>query len=289
VASPNPSDKETNELDGIAVPGAGAVWAVEPSPDTPDAVYSILLGVAAAGPDDAWAVGFSNGGDITRTIMQHWDGTAWSSVASPNPSDKETNELDGIAVPGAGAVWAVGNSESATLAERVCTVQLSDTGFQPGTFKTTPGTPTVWGLPESNTQPHSVTDNSGLGLFDSGPLAPGSTFSYTYVGAGTYKVLDSTTGHTGKVQVQMTAAPASGGTSTSFTITWASAVTPGAVYDVQVKRPGSSVYAAFRTGVTTLSASFTPDAGAGTYVFRAKTRAPGGGQSGWSRLQIPVS
>jgi hypothetical protein len=72
----------------------------------------LLRGVDAASDRDAWAVGYrqtSNGG--WRTLAEHWDGTAWSVVATPNPNLNGVNQLTGVkAVPGAAdTVWAVGS------------------------------------------------------------------------------------------------------------------------------------------------------------------------------------
>jgi hypothetical protein len=62
-------------------------------------------------PTDAWAVGstihlpFSG-----RTLVQHWDGTSWSIVPSPNPSGRGlgSNLLD-VAAASATQLWAVGD------------------------------------------------------------------------------------------------------------------------------------------------------------------------------------
>jgi hypothetical protein len=88
--------------------------------------------------------------------------------------------------------------------------------------------------------------------------------------AGTYGYQDVTNGSAGTVSVT----PTSGSTSTTFTITWAAATLniTNYVFDVQIKRPGSSSFADWKTGVSTLKASFTPDSGTGTYSFRARVR-----------------
>ena len=60
--------------------------------------------------------------------------------------------------------------------------------------------------------------NRGLGLFDSGPLAPGTSFQATYVGAGTYAVEDTLGGHTSKVQVPMRLSPPTAPVGTTFSV-----------------------------------------------------------------------
>jgi hypothetical protein len=124
-----------------------------------------------------------------------------------------------------------------------------------------------------------------MGLFDSGPKPIVSFFSHTFNAAGVYNYRDpGNTALTGKVSVGVVATPASGGTTTAFTIKWASAApASGDVHDVQVQRPGATTYAAWRTGTTSPSASFVPDAGAGTYKFRARLRDAASGKAiGWS-------
>jgi hypothetical protein len=48
----------------------------------------------------------SGPGDPTLTLVEHWNGTAWTQVPSPNPSGD--NELDGVAATSASNAWAVG-------------------------------------------------------------------------------------------------------------------------------------------------------------------------------------
>jgi hypothetical protein len=48
-----------------------------------------------------------------RTLILHWNGTAWKRVQSPNTGDASTdNMLFGIAAHGADDLWAVGSMES---------------------------------------------------------------------------------------------------------------------------------------------------------------------------------
>lgn len=103
----------------IAVrPGArGGATAVQPCPRTweeaaPSApgAYAAVEGIT---PDDAWAVGpileFRPG---ARTRIQHWNGEAWTTVASPNPVDGPgaVNQLVAVTAISSDDVWAVGES-----------------------------------------------------------------------------------------------------------------------------------------------------------------------------------
>jgi sugar lactone lactonase YvrE len=131
---------------------------------------------------------------------------------------------------------------------------------------------------------HSVTDTSGMGLFASGPRSFVSYYTFRFVSAGTYKYEDTANTVTGTVKVPVGAKPSTGSTSTSFNITWAAAAPPsGYVFDVQIKPPGSASYVSWSSGVTSLSASFKPTSGVGTYSFRARLRkTASGAASGYS-------
>jgi hypothetical protein len=43
-------------------------------------------------------------------VIEHWDGTSWSVVASPNPTTRGNSFLSGIAAVSATDIWAVGGA-----------------------------------------------------------------------------------------------------------------------------------------------------------------------------------
>ncbi len=63
-----------------------------------------LSGVEALSADDVWAVGTNSVG--TLTLILHWDGSAWSTVPSPDPGSG--GELKGVDAVAADDLWAVG-------------------------------------------------------------------------------------------------------------------------------------------------------------------------------------
>jgi len=86
----------------------GTAWTQVASPD-PSRSTNILTDVSADSPGDAWAVGeFDTGHDDFRTLMLHWDGTAWTQVASPSPGAR-TNELFHVDALSPSDAWAVGD------------------------------------------------------------------------------------------------------------------------------------------------------------------------------------
>jgi hypothetical protein len=80
---------------------------VVPSPNVIGA--NQLRSVAGAAPNDIWAVGDYSYAGETLTLTEHWNGTTWSVVASPNPPGGD-NVLTGAAAVATNDVWVVGDS-----------------------------------------------------------------------------------------------------------------------------------------------------------------------------------
>jgi hypothetical protein len=88
--------------------------------------------------------------------------------------------------------------------------------------------------------PMSVTDSTGLKLFDTGPRHSPATFHYIFKWAGNYPYHSTSDGTRGLVRVTMTRHPGKGALGTGFTLTWASAGRKNCVFDVEVHRPGAT-------------------------------------------------
>src|SRR5258708_23673627 len=87
-----------------------ADWEVIPSPNGGGQANS-LSSVAAVADSDVWAVGWAYNAQLNayRTVTEHWDGTRWSLVRSPNATNGY-NLLNGVGVVAANDVWAVGQA-----------------------------------------------------------------------------------------------------------------------------------------------------------------------------------
>jgi hypothetical protein len=88
----------------------GSTWTVIPSPSN-TTVNSVLDGVTVAGTRQAWAVGTVGcPADQSRTLTEHWNGSAWSIVASPNGgvTGDHFSTLQAVTAISPGDVWAVG-------------------------------------------------------------------------------------------------------------------------------------------------------------------------------------
>jgi hypothetical protein len=90
----------------------GKAWAGRRLPVPPGRVAT-LEGVADVAPGDGWAVGFSttSSNSQDRTLIEHWNGTSWSIVPSPNPAGgiSGSDDLDAIAAVSPTNIWAAGD------------------------------------------------------------------------------------------------------------------------------------------------------------------------------------
>jgi hypothetical protein len=137
VPSPNPSDTFGNNLTAITAVSAANIWAVGeftntsytnsayalhydgtswtvtilPQPSVSGPSSPVLHGVTAVASNDVWAVGENEevpGLGIT-TLIEHWNGSAWSIVPSPTPGAYPI--LSAVAARSATDVYAVGSNE----------------------------------------------------------------------------------------------------------------------------------------------------------------------------------
>ena len=86
----------------------GTSWSVVPSPVGGTTPY--LTGVAAESSTDVWAVGYTapSGSTGAQTLTMNWNGTAWSTVSSPDVSSSSL--LAGVSSTPGGPVWSAGYS-----------------------------------------------------------------------------------------------------------------------------------------------------------------------------------
>ena len=79
---------------------------------SPTATRPILTATTAIAANDIWSVGFANlAPNPQKLLAEHWNGSSWSVVPSPNPnggSSNGNNVLSEIAAVSATDIWAVG-------------------------------------------------------------------------------------------------------------------------------------------------------------------------------------
>jgi uncharacterized repeat protein (TIGR01451 family) len=226
-----------------SMPSNAAFVSATPSTGTctPGATLTCSLGTLAPGATATVDVAFTTFGP--------------GAVESPvNVSSDETSQVSddepGTVNPAAGVTYAT----------------VGDSGIAPAAPMPSLGGSVRFLI--QGTAPHSIADNSGLGLFSSGPLTPPTAFDYSFPASGAYSVVDSTTGHTATVQVA-TGNPPTASVNVPFTVSWATQALPaGTVEDVQVMTPGGT-WATFQHSTVALSQPYTANK-AGTYKFRAR-------------------
>lgn len=84
---------------------------------------NILLAATASSEDDVWAVGESLNGVGTQTLIEHWNGSKWKVVPSPNPAGALFSVFEGVVAVSEDDAWAVGaftpqGGSTQTLIER---------------------------------------------------------------------------------------------------------------------------------------------------------------------------
>lgn len=95
----------------------GTDWQIVPGPGITSNIAAFLTGVTALSDNDVWAVGhYLNSDGVSQTLIEHWNGTKWQTVSSPN-FGHGGNSLDGIAAASASDIWAVGSVDNGTLTE----------------------------------------------------------------------------------------------------------------------------------------------------------------------------
>jgi len=84
------------------------------------AASNILIGATATSEDDVWAVGEFLNGVGSQTLIEHWNGSKWKVVPSPNPAGAQFSVLEGVAAVSGDDAWAVGGfvPQGQTLIER---------------------------------------------------------------------------------------------------------------------------------------------------------------------------
>ncbi len=96
----------------------GHRWSLVPSPSPPPAgghgrVFAGFEAISALGPDDVWAVGFTQMLELdgpADPLIEHWDGTRWAVSRTPRPAG--FSMLMAVAAVSADNVWAYGDRNS---------------------------------------------------------------------------------------------------------------------------------------------------------------------------------
>ena len=107
----------------------GTTWTRVKSPNAGQPAGGDLSGVAALAADDVWAVGGYGQGAPGRTLIEHWDGSTWTVVPSPNKG-AFPNSLSGVTAVALDDVWAVGTWFTKAFDDRTLTLHWDGTSWR---------------------------------------------------------------------------------------------------------------------------------------------------------------
>ena len=112
--------------DTLAVHWNGSAWAVVATPNVGPA-DNALQDVSATSGGDVWAVGAVEEGQPYKgkTLTEHWDGTRWTRMPSPNKISAD--HLAGVTAIAPNDVWAVGSYWSDALTVKALTMHFDGT------------------------------------------------------------------------------------------------------------------------------------------------------------------
>ena len=71
--------------------------------------------MTCSGVNDCWALGFTSTSTNTFTLVEHWDGTAWSIFSAPSVNGALNSDLQAVSCINSGNCWAVGYWYKATF------------------------------------------------------------------------------------------------------------------------------------------------------------------------------
>ncbi len=138
VASPDTSATLENELDAVSCVSSsfcvaagyarngtasqtlveqwnGAAWSIVASPSTSPTLGNALFGVSCLSSSFCVATGYaSDTGDKDQTLVEQWNGAAWSIVASPDTSTTLDNDLYSVSCVTATFCVAAGSATTST-------------------------------------------------------------------------------------------------------------------------------------------------------------------------------
>ncbi|MDQ2743108.1 MAG: hypothetical protein M3Z66_12550 [Chloroflexota bacterium] len=90
-------------------PSAGSSWSILKTQNV-GPFANVFNAADALSPSDVWAVGCTNDTNANcHTLIEHWNGTAWSVVPSPDEPGAVITELFGVSGTSSTDVWAVGD------------------------------------------------------------------------------------------------------------------------------------------------------------------------------------
>lgn len=105
----------------------GTSWTDVAAPLPTGADQSVLTGVSAVSPTNAWAVGYSITGKADAPLIEHWNGTVWKVVGSPALTGSA--QLNSVTGSSAHDLWATGTVQTGTNSADTVVEHYDGTGW----------------------------------------------------------------------------------------------------------------------------------------------------------------
>jgi hypothetical protein len=138
VPSPDTSTTQSNDLDGVSCVSSsfcvavgyayngtalltlveqwnGSAWSIVPSPDTSTTHENLLYSVSCVSSSFCVADGEAYNGSHDQTLVEQWNGSAWSIVPSPDTSTPQNNDLFSVSCASNAMCVAVGTTYNGTI------------------------------------------------------------------------------------------------------------------------------------------------------------------------------
>jgi hypothetical protein len=120
----------------VGVPSCDGGYHTVTSPNAIGANF--LISTSVIGPNDIWAVGDSeNGGGFDQSLAEHWDGSTWKVVATPNFGTFD-NDINGVSAVSTNDVWVVGDYATNSTATGLVATALHWNGSSWTTYSFAP-------------------------------------------------------------------------------------------------------------------------------------------------------
>ena len=112
----------------------GSKWTASSLPVPAGASGARLDAVTGSSPTDIWATGSDLNGfsNYQQSVVEHWNGSAWSVVPSPNPSFPQYDYLIGVSAISGSEAWAVGGAGPNNIAPQTFVARYGAGDFTSG-------------------------------------------------------------------------------------------------------------------------------------------------------------
>ncbi len=114
TANPTRGDRTQNNVSVAARPNLAGANSAGWSLIDPNVNDRTIASVACSSDANCWGVGTQTVGSLRQTLIQRWNGTAWSTISSPNQSTTYDNSLSSVSCASDSLCWAVGSYRIST-------------------------------------------------------------------------------------------------------------------------------------------------------------------------------